>query len=192
MSSSQASHNVGSQTSKELKRKLDALPDRDGQVEKRPKLSTNLEGRSTARLRDILTKDTVNRVRSALVEAYSKEFRTQGGVFEHYERWEVRSKVQQFFESFDVHSQARFDRVRAIARLHNQKLAEALQQGTSFTETQSWKQIPDYRARETPLQVIYNWHHDMKSTVRHSALRTMAEHFGLGIVVLISPIDFLK
>lgn len=170
--------------SKELKRKADARLDGDQQANKRPKLSTDLQIRRTMNLCNVLTIETIRRVRSRFVEAYRA-----GPAGELHA---IYPKLLEIFEPFDVHSSGRSDRVRAIARLHNEKLTQGRQEGVALTESQSWKNAPDFKARGTPLQVMYNWYHKMQSKEGYSALRIMAEHFGQGIVVLRSPIDFLK
>ncbi|QDS72591.1 hypothetical protein FKW77_001348 [Venturia effusa] len=120
---------------------LDAQIDDENQAYKRLKLSTNLENHITLELSKILTQDTISRVMQLL----ANELRTDSSF--------------PVFPLVALFSEARLDRVRAIARLHNQKLVLHHEQSITREETQAWKFRPDFRARETPLQVIYNWYH---------------------------------
>ncbi|TLD39682.1 hypothetical protein E2P81_ATG00669 [Venturia nashicola] len=172
-----------SRTSKELKRQLGTHPDDDEQVSKRPKPSTGLQIRTSINLVATLTQYTIKHVKSRFIEA----FIAGSG----YKRHRIYPKALVFFELFDVHCNRRLNRVRAIARLHNEKLAQDRLDGVTLTEIQSRKRTPGCMARDIQLQVMYNWYHKMQYKEGSPALRTMAEHFGQGIAVLISRGDFL-
>lgn len=173
-----------SKTFKKLKRRSGARFVEEEQAKKRHKSLTSLQNRRTVNLATTLPQETVGLVKSKFIKAYIAD-----SALKPHESY---LRALEFFELFDFHSIDRFDRVRAIARLHNEKLTKNQQEGDTLTNTQSWKQAPGYRVRETPLQVIYNCYHKQKYKSGSPALRIMADHFGREILVLISPIEWLR
>jgi len=189
-----------SKASTQLKRQTDTQFDGDGQVRKKPRLATSFESSRTIRLSHTLTYR-----RFSFAEVKLREALAGHGVED------VPGYFFELFESFL--SRARFDRVRAIASEHNPKLAQELEQRNTFSTINSWQTLADYKARETPLQVLYNWYHCLnlgkghtngmahinmtnehvqKIERRSKVLAAMAEHFGRGIVVLLAPLDFMR
>lgn len=169
-----------------LKRQTDTRPSGDKPANNRLKRSTSLQTRTAINLVSTLTQDTIKRVKSRFIEANIAS--------SAFERHKINPKILdylllEFLEPFDVYSSSRFDRVRAIARLHNANVAQSHRAGISLTEIQSWKQTQNYKAEGTPLQVIYNWYYQLQTKAASQALRIMVEHFGRGIVVLMSPTD---
>ncbi|KAE9979848.1 hypothetical protein BLS_009401 [Venturia inaequalis] len=173
-----------SKTFKELKRRPDAHFVDDEQVNKRHKSLTSLQNRRTINLGTTLTQETIERALSKFIKAY-----ITGSTLNRHESY---LRALELFEPLDIHTIDPLHRVRAIARLHSEELTRNQQEGDTLAETLSWKQRPKYRARATALQAIYFCYHTLQIKTGSETLRIMANHFGTGILVLLSPRYYLE